>query len=276
MPDDTLLYDGDCPMCSLGARLARSRSLEPRPYQAAVLPADLSPAHCRAALQFVTRSGRIFAGADALREVLRRRAWTRPAAWALSLPGAMALARGLYAVVARNRRAIAPTAANVRLPRERFGETAGTSIAFLGLTAGFAALATLAYGASVAPLTHLSVSASALVTTAASAAGWAVSLPIVMGLGWLWITCLDVLRQGACVMAAGVVPLIPLALANRALGPSPAANLAVLVLDGLWMLVLMAWRLRLYGLPLRLAALWFGVLEAGGIAAWALLGGGTR
>lgn len=271
MQEQTLLYDADCPMCVLGARLARAPGVRVRPYQAQGLPAGLDLAACRGEIKLVDAGGVVHSGADALREVLRRRAATRPLAWALALPGAMPLTRALYAVVARNRRAIAPTARNVLFPRAYYGETWRSTLAFLALTFGVASVVTFVYGASAAPLLGMGPWASAACVTAAAAAGWAVSLPIVMGLGWLWITCADTLRQGACVMVAGVLPLVPLAIVNFALGPSEAANLVVLAADGLWMLGVMTWRLRLYGLPPQMAALWFAALEAGGIGACWLL-----
>jgi hypothetical protein len=269
MDTETLLYDGDCPLCALGARVAGAAGLRTRPFQGAPLPPGVSIEACRGEMQLVDARGGVRSGAQVLPTLLERRGWTRPGAWLLRVPLVFDAVRLLYFVVSRNRRALFPTAKNIRLPRACFGESAGATAAFLVLVAGFAAATVVGYGMSAAPLAGMARGDTAWAVTGSAAAGWALSLPIILGLGWSWVGVTDGLRHAACVMATGALPLIPLAVLNLML-PSAAVNVAALAADGLLMWGTMAWRLKLYGLPVSLTALWFGALAAGGLGAWSL------
>ena len=89
IPDATLIYDGACAFCRRWTervrRWDRRRRLELLAYQAAELenrfPA-VSRAACAQRIHLVDESGRVFAGAAAGREVLRR----LPGGWFWSAP----------------------------------------------------------------------------------------------------------------------------------------------------------------------------------------------
>jgi predicted DCC family thiol-disulfide oxidoreductase YuxK len=104
----TLIYDGDCGICTRLADFARRRprpQADVRPWQELDLPAyGVTEAQCVEALQLVTPEGRVFAGHDAIARVLlvSRPLW-RPAGAVLLLPGVNALAGVAYRWIARNR-----------------------------------------------------------------------------------------------------------------------------------------------------------------------------
>jgi predicted DCC family thiol-disulfide oxidoreductase YuxK len=105
---NTLIYDGDCGICTRLAGFVRRR-LHPDADVAASQELDLA-AHgvteeqCAEALQFVTADGRVHAAQDAVAHLLlvSRRVW-RPAGHVLLLPGVNGLAGLVYRWVARNR-----------------------------------------------------------------------------------------------------------------------------------------------------------------------------
>jgi len=106
----TLIYDGACALCRDAVELVRRWDRAGRftyvPFQDGVRAAATGvplPA-LAAAMHLVLPDGRAYAGADAAPEILRRlpgKAWL---AAPLALPGAMALARRLYAWIAARRR----------------------------------------------------------------------------------------------------------------------------------------------------------------------------
>jgi predicted DCC family thiol-disulfide oxidoreductase YuxK len=109
----TLIYDGECGMCrALAARLAswdREHRMAQVPFQDQRVVARFGIAlpALAAAMHLVLPDGRVFAGADALPEILRLvpapRRWLR---FVFSLPGAQAAARRAYRWVALRRRCL--------------------------------------------------------------------------------------------------------------------------------------------------------------------------
>lgn len=109
-PQDVLLYDGACALCRRAAsaveRALPPGAVAPRSFRApgalAPFPA-LDEAGCARAVTLVRGDGRVFRGAEALVQAVRR----HPAGWvarAYYLPGLRGLADRLYAAVARRRR----------------------------------------------------------------------------------------------------------------------------------------------------------------------------
>jgi predicted DCC family thiol-disulfide oxidoreductase YuxK len=104
----TLIYDGDCGICTRLAAFA-GRRLRPRADVRASQELDLAAygvteAECAEALQFVSRTGAVYAAQDAVAHLLlvSGRIW-RPAGHLLRAPGVNALAGVVYRWVARNR-----------------------------------------------------------------------------------------------------------------------------------------------------------------------------
>jgi predicted DCC family thiol-disulfide oxidoreductase YuxK len=105
---DTLIYDGDCGICTTLAGFVRRR-LRPDAEVAASQELDLhrygvTAAECAEALQYVTADGRVYAAQEAVARLLlaSRPVW-RPAGYVLRAPGVDALAGVVYRWVARNR-----------------------------------------------------------------------------------------------------------------------------------------------------------------------------
>jgi predicted DCC family thiol-disulfide oxidoreductase YuxK len=103
----TLIYDGDCGICTRLAGFARW--LRPRAEVRASQELDLAAygvtaAQCAEALQLVTAEGRVYSAQDAVARLLliSRPVW-RPAGLVLLLPGVNALAGAGYRWLARNR-----------------------------------------------------------------------------------------------------------------------------------------------------------------------------
>jgi len=110
----TLIYDGECGMCRSLVHLVRRWDREHRiaivPFQdeAAIrrfgvpLPALAAAMH----LVFPRPEGRVFAGADAIPELLRLLPGKRWAAGLFAIPGVRPLARRVYREVAIRRRCV--------------------------------------------------------------------------------------------------------------------------------------------------------------------------
>src|SRR5579859_10313 len=105
----TLIYDGECGICrramELVTRWDREHRIARVPFQdgAAVARFGVPLPALAAAMHLVLADGRVFAGADALPEILRRlpgKAWL---AAPFALPGARPLARRIYRWVAVRR-----------------------------------------------------------------------------------------------------------------------------------------------------------------------------
>ena len=106
----TLLYDGNCRICTSQADLISRYDLAGRierldmntPVAHARFP-QVTPAAARRELHLVAPDGALYRGPEAVRETLLR----LPRLWALGqlmcLPGVMALARPIYRLVARYR-----------------------------------------------------------------------------------------------------------------------------------------------------------------------------
>jgi predicted DCC family thiol-disulfide oxidoreductase YuxK len=106
----TLVYDGTCGLCRDAVAVVRRWDRTGRfsfvPFQDGprVAAFGVPLGTLAAAMHVVLPDGRVFAGADAAPEILRRlpgKAWL---AAPFALPGAMPLARRLYAWIAARRR----------------------------------------------------------------------------------------------------------------------------------------------------------------------------
>ncbi len=107
----TLIYDGDCGFCRRSVDLLQRWDREQRivliPFQdrariaafAIPLPALAAAMH----LILPPPDGRVLAGADAVPELLRLLPGKRWLAWGFRVPGVLAVARRLYAWIARRR-----------------------------------------------------------------------------------------------------------------------------------------------------------------------------
>ena len=117
-----LIYDGDCRFCTSSAEWLRTRLLADQPivaYQAVDLGRfGLTEADAAAAAYWVDAEGGLHRGAAAIAAALA----ACGGAWGivgrgLALPPLSWLARGVYAVVARNRHRMPGGSASCRLPR---------------------------------------------------------------------------------------------------------------------------------------------------------------
>jgi predicted DCC family thiol-disulfide oxidoreductase YuxK len=112
----TLVFDGTCGFCRdtvrLVARWDRAGRLVLVPFQDAgqVAALGLAPPAVAAALHLVLPDGRVFAGADAVAELLRLLPGLGWAARAFAIPGVRPVARRVYAWVARRRHCLVATA----------------------------------------------------------------------------------------------------------------------------------------------------------------------
>lgn len=108
----TLIYDGECGICrramELVTRWDREHRIARVPFQdgAAVAQFGVPLPALAAAMHLVLADGRVFAGADALPEILRRlpgKAWM---AAPFGLPGVRPLARRIYRWIAERRHCV--------------------------------------------------------------------------------------------------------------------------------------------------------------------------
>ena len=106
----TLIYDGECGLCSDAVRLLRrwdrAGSLDFVPFQdaAAVARFGIAPPALAAAMHLILPDGRVFAGADATPELARLlpgKAWLAPL---YRVPGVRLGARRVYAWIAARRK----------------------------------------------------------------------------------------------------------------------------------------------------------------------------
>lgn len=107
--DPTLIYDGDCGICQQAvARLRRwdrEHVLRFVPFQdqAAVRAFGIELPALAAAMHLILPDGRVFAGADAVPELLKLfpgKRWLAPLFW---IPGVLPIARRIYARIAARR-----------------------------------------------------------------------------------------------------------------------------------------------------------------------------
>jgi len=102
----TLIYDGECGLCSeavaLLRRWDREQVLRFVPFQdeAVVARFGIALPALAAAMHLVFPDGRVFAGADAVPELLRLLPGKRWLAVWFGMPGVLPLARRLYARIA--------------------------------------------------------------------------------------------------------------------------------------------------------------------------------
>jgi len=108
----TLIYDGNCPLCTAAARWIRQNAgdgIETLPCQdearAARFP-NVSEAACMNAMQLVMPDGAVYSGERALPHLLRRLHGWRRLAWVFSVPGASFIAPYVYRWIARHRYAL--------------------------------------------------------------------------------------------------------------------------------------------------------------------------
>jgi predicted DCC family thiol-disulfide oxidoreductase YuxK len=106
----TVLYDGDCGVCSETARalakLDRRRALLLMPLQSANIDGQPSPDKLLDALHAFDESGRWWVGPEAMVEIVRRIPLLRPITVFMHAPGADRAADVLYRTIANNRQAI--------------------------------------------------------------------------------------------------------------------------------------------------------------------------
>lgn len=108
----TLIYDGECGFCRTSADLVRRwdrahrLTLLPFQDQARVAAFGIPLPALAAAMHLVLPDGRVFAGADAAPEILRLLSGKQWLGWAFQLPGALPVARRVYAWIARRRRCL--------------------------------------------------------------------------------------------------------------------------------------------------------------------------
>jgi predicted DCC family thiol-disulfide oxidoreductase YuxK len=108
----TLVYDGECGLCrqavDLLRRWDRAQVLRFVPFQdgAAVARFEIELPALRAAMHLVLPDGRVYAGADAVPELLRLLAGKRWLAPLFGVPGVLPFARRAYAWIARRRRCL--------------------------------------------------------------------------------------------------------------------------------------------------------------------------
>jgi predicted DCC family thiol-disulfide oxidoreductase YuxK len=110
--DPTLIYDGECGFCrdmvDLVRRWDREQALRFVPFQdaAAVARFGIALPALAAAMHLVLPDGRVYAGADAVPELLRRlpgKGWLAPV---FAVPGVLPVARRVYAWIAARRRCL--------------------------------------------------------------------------------------------------------------------------------------------------------------------------
>ncbi|NTW02021.1 MAG: DUF393 domain-containing protein [Oscillochloris sp.] len=106
----TLLYDGTCPICIGQAQMIAAYDdhgwielLDLHSVDARERFPQVHPEDARRELHLVAPDGTLYAGAAAVRETLLRLPTLRMFGEFLCLPGAMLVARPLYAFIARNR-----------------------------------------------------------------------------------------------------------------------------------------------------------------------------
>jgi predicted DCC family thiol-disulfide oxidoreductase YuxK len=108
----TLIYDGECGICrqavTLVKRWDREHVLHYVPFQdsAAVARFAITLPALAAAMHLVFPDGRVYAGADAVPELLRLFPGKRWLAPPFRIPGILPLARRIYAWIARRRRCL--------------------------------------------------------------------------------------------------------------------------------------------------------------------------
>lgn len=114
MPTDapTLVYDGECGFCRRAMERVRRWDREHRlryvPFQdeAGVARLGVSLPALAAAMHLILPDGRVYAGADAAPEILRLLPGKGWLAAPFALPGALPIARRVYAWIARQRRCL--------------------------------------------------------------------------------------------------------------------------------------------------------------------------
>lgn len=112
-PQDVVLYDGHCRICTAGAtqlrrwvRADQAQLLSFRDEGVLGRFPGLTSERCELAMQLVRSDGRIFEGAEAIVQVLRHRVVGKLAR-AYYAPGLRQLADALYRFIARRRFALA-------------------------------------------------------------------------------------------------------------------------------------------------------------------------
>lgn len=108
----TLIYDGECGFCrdtvDRVRRWDREQVLRFVPFQdtAAVGPFGIELPALAAAMHLVLPDGGVYAGADAVPELLRRLPGKRWMAPVFAVPGVLPIARRVYAFIAARRRCL--------------------------------------------------------------------------------------------------------------------------------------------------------------------------
>jgi len=109
LSEPTLIYDGECGICRTSVELVRrwdrEHVLRVVPFQdaAAVARFPIALPALAAAMHLVLPDGRVYAGADAIPELLRLFPGKRWLALLFRIPGVLPLARRMYAQIAVRR-----------------------------------------------------------------------------------------------------------------------------------------------------------------------------
>ena len=112
LADPTLIYDGECGVCqqavALLKRWDREQVLRFVPFQdqRRVAGFGIALPALAAAMHLILPDGRVYAGADAVPELLRLFPGKRWLAPAFKLPGVLPVARRMYAWIAMRRRCL--------------------------------------------------------------------------------------------------------------------------------------------------------------------------
>lgn len=107
--EPTLIYDGECGLCREAATMLQSWDRERRivlvPFQdeAGTRRFGIALPALAAAMHLVLPDGRVFAGADAVPELLRYLPGKRWMRWLFAVPGLRPVARRVYRYVAERR-----------------------------------------------------------------------------------------------------------------------------------------------------------------------------
>ena len=112
LANPALIYDGECGICQQAVALLqcwdREHVLRYVPFQdsAAVARFGIALPALAAAMHLILPEGRVYAGADAIPELLRLLPGKRWMAPAFRIPGVLPLARRIYAWIALRRRCL--------------------------------------------------------------------------------------------------------------------------------------------------------------------------
>lgn len=107
-PHDTIYYDGDCPMCSVIVdtigHSGKASAFTMHDFQKGILPEGVSREDVDREIYVVGEDGAVFSNIDAVFKILESYPYARPLLPLLRFAPVKALLRGVYNLVARNRK----------------------------------------------------------------------------------------------------------------------------------------------------------------------------